>query len=485
MHDRAVTPPKAPVPRVVFLPPMQAEKQAYALARYSRSGDPVEASVAWVDTHSEERFWESFYFDYGHASIADLGHVAVCLEEISELAAIEVLDEQLWDGQARSTRYQDFATKTCVVPPELQRHDLEDEFRRVTGSLVSAYVEVHGQCIAWLSEKNPRPDDMPTKTYERNIAARAFDMARYFLPLSIPTSVGQVVSIRTLEKQISRLLVSELEEVRRLAAMLTEGCRIVPEGADKAPAPTLARHARPATWQREVRERADVVAKRLFTEQRPPRAAGTILATRAGVPGEILATLIYEDVNLPWNVLVARIEALDDSVRAGLIAEILGSRGKFDELPRAARGGHAIAFEIVMDVGGWRDMHRHRRCHQHLQEFDPGAGFELPPDAVAAGIAARCESEHARAVALARRICDEFGPRTAAYALPLMHRVRSVFKMDFAEADYIARLRSGVKGHPSYRRVAWDMYRALCEAEPSLACLLDATSPDVQDPLTR
>ena len=464
---------------------MQAEKQAYALARYSRSGDPVEASVAWVDTHSEERFWESFYFDYGHASIADLGHVAVCLEEISELAAIEVLDEQLWDGQARSTRYQDFATKTCVVPPELQRHDLEPEYRAVVGSLLSSYAEVHAQCITWIAGRNPRPDEMNPKSYERNIAARAFDMARYFLPLGIPTSVGQVVSIRSLEKQISRLLVSDLEEVRNLGKMLTEGCRTIPPGAAQAPAPTLARHARPATWQREVRARAQTVARTLFTERRLAKAAGTVLATRAGVPSELLATLIYEDSCLPWNVLVARIEALDDSVRAGHIKEILGDRGRFDELPRAARAGHAIAFEIVMDIGGWRDMHRHRRCHQHLQELDPGGGFELPPDAVEAGIAARCESEHAKAVELSRRLRDEFGPRVAAYPLPLMHRVRSLFKMDFAEADYIARLRSGVKGHPSYRRVAWDMYRALCEAEPSLACLLDATSPDVQDPLTR
>src|SRR5204862_5596571 len=102
-----------------------------------------------------------------------------------------------------------------------------------------------------------------------------------------------------------------------------------------------------------------------------------------------------------------------------------------------------------------------------------------------AGIARRCEEAHARAADLARRIGDDLGPRVAAYALPFMHRVRSVFKMDFAEADYVARLRSGVKGHPSYRRVAWDMCEALRAAEPELGGLLSATPPDVQDPLTR
>src|SRR5688572_4656093 len=158
---------------------MPPEKQAYALARYSRSGDGVEASLAWVDTHSEERFWEAFYYDYGHASIADLGHVAICFEDVSELAAIEILDEQLWDGQARSTRYQDFATKGVIVPPEIEGSPLEAEYRDVVAALMRAYQDVHQQSQRWLESRHPRPEEMKPATYARNVAARAFDMARY------------------------------------------------------------------------------------------------------------------------------------------------------------------------------------------------------------------------------------------------------------------------------------------------------------------
>jgi thymidylate synthase ThyX len=476
---------REPRTRVVFLPPVQAEKQAYALARYSRSGDPVEDSLAWVDTHSEEKFWKSFYFDYGHASIADLGHVACCFEDVSELAALEILDEPLWDGQARSTRYQDFATKGLIVPEELRGHPLEAPYRDLVRGLVDAYQDVHVASVAWLSQHHPRPDDVNPKTYERNIAARAFDMARYLLPLSIPTSVGQVTSIRTVEKQISRLLVSDLAEVRELASRLVEGCSAEPVGGGKPPAPTLARHAHPATWQREVRERARVASARLFDGADPPRAAGTTLHEAPAPAVELLAGLVYESARQPWARVVARVQALEKGERTAVIAEVLAGRGAFDELPRAARVGLRFAFEITMDLGGWRDMHRHRRCHQFLQDIDPDAGAEMPPDAEAAGILDRCAREHERATALARSIARACGPRVAAYALPLMHRVRSVFKMDFAEADYIARLRSGVKGHPSYRRVAWDMHEALRRAEPELAGLLAATPPHVQDPLTR
>src|ERR1700740_2923984 len=104
-------------PRVIAVAPMPPEKLAYALARYSRSPDSITQSIDWVRTHDSTKFLESFYFQYGHASIADLGHVAVCFEGVSELAATEIEDEQLWDGQARSSRYQDFSRAGFIVPP--------------------------------------------------------------------------------------------------------------------------------------------------------------------------------------------------------------------------------------------------------------------------------------------------------------------------------------------------------------------------------
>ena len=93
--------------------PMPPEKSAYALARYSRSPDSIEASITWVHGHSSEKFWEQFYFDYGHASIADLGHVTVCFENISELAAIRLEDEQLALGRAPRFRRQPRFAARC------------------------------------------------------------------------------------------------------------------------------------------------------------------------------------------------------------------------------------------------------------------------------------------------------------------------------------------------------------------------------------
>src|SRR5258708_28213448 len=105
--------------RVITIAPMPPEKSAYALARYSRSADSIRQSIEWVRSHNSQQFLESFYFQYGHQSIADLGHTVLCFEGISELAASEVEDEVLWDGQAKSSRYQDFSKAGFITPPDL------------------------------------------------------------------------------------------------------------------------------------------------------------------------------------------------------------------------------------------------------------------------------------------------------------------------------------------------------------------------------
>src|SRR5207237_7470142 len=80
--------------RVFTVAPMPSEKCAYALARYSRSPDSIRQSIEWVRTHNSQSFLESFYFQYGHASIADLGHVVVCFEGMAELAATEIEEDR-------------------------------------------------------------------------------------------------------------------------------------------------------------------------------------------------------------------------------------------------------------------------------------------------------------------------------------------------------------------------------------------------------
>src|SRR5881628_1709119 len=130
--------------RVLAVGPMPPEKCAYALARYSRSPDSIRQSLEWVRTHDSQKFLESFYFQYGHASIADLGHTVLCFEGMSELAASEIEDETLWDGQAKSSRYQDFSRSGFITPAELASPHVV-RYQQAGQNLIAAYQEVNAR----------------------------------------------------------------------------------------------------------------------------------------------------------------------------------------------------------------------------------------------------------------------------------------------------------------------------------------------------
>src|SRR6202011_2978980 len=95
---------------------VEPEVQAYAMAKYSRSALSMKESLKEISQQKAEKFLNTFYFQYGHRSIADLAHVAMAIERLSILAAIIVADEQRWDGQERSTRYQDFKKSGYFSP---------------------------------------------------------------------------------------------------------------------------------------------------------------------------------------------------------------------------------------------------------------------------------------------------------------------------------------------------------------------------------
>ena len=134
----------------------------------------------------------------------------------------------------------------------------------------------------------------------------------------------------------------------------------------------------------------------------------------------------------------------------------------------------SYAFDIAMDVGAYRDLHRHRRCQQFRQAYGGGLGYDCTPFVVSeAGLGELYSGVMDRTFQDIAKL-----PGTAGhYLLPFAARSRFLFKMDFAEAEYIARLRSGVKGHFSYRQVAWEMKRKMEVLEPELGTRLVETTP--------
>jgi thymidylate synthase ThyX len=139
-----------------------------------------------------------------------------------------------------------------------------------------------------------------------------------------------------------------------------------------------------------------------------------------------------------------------------------------------------------MDIGAYRDLHRHRRCVQIHQEYCFAHGFDTPSEIQEAGHAALYAEVMQRAGAAGQELAARLAargeaPQPAQYLLPLAYRKRTLFKMDFAEVVYISELRTGVGGHWSYRNVAYQMYERVAERHPALAKYFRIT--DIRQPV--
>src|SRR5271166_1209479 len=489
------------------------EVQAYGMAKYSRSALSMRESLAEINEQKAEKFLNTFYFQYGHRSIADLAHVAFAIESLSILAATVVVDEPRWDGQERSTRYQDFQKSGYFVPGFGGDTTARALYRKTVDLLFSEYRHFSDEMFNYLRDRTPKPPEMKQDAYERTLRARAFDISRYLLPLAANTSLGQIVSARTLESQVSRLLSHTHAEVRRLGELLKQAARepsynvgqasaseLIQEIQRECPslasrtsefllrdvrvAPTLMKYAEPNQYEIETRRQLTTVAAELLAAIAIEPAPLVDLLDDDSLEVELAATLLYQHSHHSYRQIRDVVEALPEVQRRELIELGLQHRGRHDEVSRAFCAGQQFRFDILMDIGGFRDMHRHRRCVQIVQGYTAAHGYDVPPEIDSAALTVRYDSvmERARdAVAqLAGRQASEANEQSQ-YAIPLAFRKRTLFKMDLSEVIYISELRTGAAGHFSYRNVAFAMYEAVAQRYPALAKYFRVT--DVREPV--
>ncbi len=492
---------------------VEPEIQAYAMAKYSRSALSMKESLREISSQKAEKFLNTFYFQYGHRSIADLAHIALAIERLSILAAIELADEQRWDGQERSTRYQDFKKSGYYTPDFGSDDEARKLYRETLDFLFAEYEALSAHMTEYLISITPKPADMKQEAYERTLKARAFDITRYLLPLATNTSMGEIVNARTLETQVAHLLSHTHKEVRTLGESLKKAATGAaynvnadslrslvdeiraanPELGARAEeellrevrvAPTLVKYADPNPYEMETRRELRQAARELMAyEQLAPSKAIVDLLDEEPLEVEIASTLLYEHCHHSYRQIRQAVQVAGERRRREIIDLGLRHRGKHDEMLRAFRAGQQFRFDILMDAGGFRDMHRHRRCIQVMQASTTQHGYEMLMDLDDAGVRGQFDAAMRRAQTCVEKLAKRNAPEaeeSSQYAIPMAFRKRALFKMDFAEVVYISELRTTPAGHISYRTVAYAMYEAVARKYPALARYFrvhDVTAP--------
>jgi hypothetical protein len=237
-------------------------------------------------------------------------------------------------------------------------------------------------------------------------------------------------------------------------------------------APTLVKYADPNPYEIETRRELRQMAAEVMSGATVEAAPTVDLLDDEPLEVELATTLLYEQSSYAYRQIRQGVESAGENRRREIIETGLRHRGRHDEMLRAFRAGQLFRFDILMDIGGFRDMHRHRRCIQIEQAFTTQHGYERPSELEASGALHTYQRAMDGAATAVENISGSGIPEAVEngqYAIPLGFRKRTLFKMDFAEAAYISELRTGPAGHFSYRNVAYAMYEEVKKKHPALA----------------
>jgi thymidylate synthase ThyX len=186
---------------------------------------------------------------------------------------------------------------------------------------------------------------------------------------------------------------------------------------------------------------------------------------------KILAGILFEQMHGGWDQAVEKVRNLNDTEKKDLFGRYLTQRtARWQKVGRAFENAY-LRFEIVMDIGSYRDLHRHRMMTQERQNFSTLHGYSVPSEIDYAGLAPRFEKVLENANRVFRKI-EPIDRDLAQYVVPLAYRMRFQQWQNFRQLFWEAELRTVSQGHPDYRFIEQEKYRLVKEKFPLIASFM-------------
>ena len=406
------------------------EDTAMMQALYSRSAKSVVEHVEKVKQSGSGKFMETFYVGYGHASIADCGSTTLFIEGISILGDKAIQDWQLYSGQETSTRYIDMSKQAIINPIGTT------ESKAILDTWMNFYISNQEKIQDFLMKKYPRQEGEDESMYIKAIKARGFDIMRGFLPAGITTQLSWHTNLRQAWDKIDLLLHHPLPEVKETAEKILAELQKKYTHSFSHP-----------SYEEQEAYRELTVKKYSYLNPEDDSA----FRFKTNVKAEELEK--YRDIT-------------DSRPTKTGLPTFLGELGSFD-------------FDFVLDYGSFRDIQRHRNGVCRMPLLTTKLGFsnwyleQLPDDLRLEAI--DLIKEQTSAIAKL-----ETSPEIRQYYIAIGFNIFGRVSYPLPAALYVIELRSGKAVHPSLRKLAIAMSKAVSEKFPNLKMHID-TNPDDWD----
>jgi thymidylate synthase ThyX len=401
--------------------------------------------------------------EYGDDSVAQLGVAHVAVEQVSTVLTRTLERQRLVSFLEQSTRYVPLdrprrdGSFRAVIPEELSEGDAP-RYERVLALLFGAYQQVLQSARAHFGALVEAED----LAAQRAARAAALDVARACLPLATMSNVGMVGSAQALEAMVARLRAEDTREAQRIATQLATEL----EGTLGSLVSRMNRSDRGWATVRYRRGIRAALAPHLGIVRGSPASPepvrGPVVRLIELSPRDertLVPWMLYEEGDLAYSEVAQRVESLDDTTLAAIVAAYIGERRNRRHRPSRALEMARYVFEIEADWGAFRDLARHRMLTLMEQRPSPAAGYDLDATVVALGLAESVDAVFTEAFALASEFTARYPRPVADAILPMATRVRFVLALNARELMHVVELRSQPQGHPHYRAIAQELHR--------------------------
>ncbi len=437
-------------------------------------------------------FYERVLVGYGDDSVAQLGGAHLACENISNVAAKLLEDARIGIAPLeKSTRYVRFDQKdaaghylfyrepkimtsrhrdaylqTMTLLFETYSRQMQPMLDHVAKSLPIEQLEVRdpvsGKGVSYgEAAKDERLRRWAETAYRATVRAHACDVLRSYLPAATLTNVGMFGVGQAFEYLISKFLSHPLSEAQELAAAMNgELTQLIPSFIKRAQ-----RNEYLAATAAAAKALADHLGRTAAVSSNEPVA---LIDYDAQAEEKILAAILYPQTRAPLATLRESAAKISGAERQKIFAEFFRNRRhRRDKLTRAFENVY-YTFDILGNLGLYRDLHRHRILTQERQDFTTVHGYDTPPEIEEAGFKKEFDDCMHRAADLYDRVYADL-PNEAQYVVPFAYKIRWYMKMNLREALHMCELRTMPQGHPDYRFVCQEMWRKIQEVHPALA----------------
>lgn len=437
-------------------------------------------------------FYERVLVGYGDDSVAQLGGAHLACENISNVAAKLLEDARIGIAPLeKSTRYVRFDQKDAASnylffrEPKIMasRHresyletinllfetyskQMEPMLECVAKSLPIEQLEVRdpttGKALAYAdAKKDERLRRWAETAYRATVRAHACDVLRSYLPAATLTNVGMFGVGQAFEYLISKFYSHDLTEIKELGgAVHAELNQLIPSFVKRA-------------QLNEYIAGTGAAAKALAMRYTPVALSATgepvtLIDYDAAAEEKTIAAILYANARHPLEQLRQFAAAMSADERRTILSEHFAKRRhRRDKLSRAFENVY-YTFDILGNLGLYRDLQRHRILTQERQDFTTVHGYDTPPEIEEAGFKNEFDNCMKCAADLYERVYADL-PREAQYVVPFAYKIRWYMKMNLREAVHMCELRTMPQGHPDYRFICQEMWRKIQEVHPALA----------------